>query len=133
MSWPELEYSYGLHLKDIIHRCGFAKRDNAAGYVDSDVTPIIIEIGRYFRELDYSSRPDGFQIGALPDAVDPPMRIGPEKRARGSLYKSYTSDVIAKNLSKIGKVVKSLEWCLGQFRVKGAPVAQTVKQRCCIS
>ena len=71
MSWPELEYSYGLHLKDIIHRCGFAKRDNAIGYVDSDVTPIIIEIGRFFRELDYSSRPEDFQKGTLPDAVGP--------------------------------------------------------------
>ena len=71
MSWPELEHSYGLHLKDISHRCGFAKRDNAIGYVDSDVTPIIIEIGRSFRELDYSSRPEDFQKGTLPEAVGP--------------------------------------------------------------
>ena len=71
MSWPELEYSYSLHLKDIVNRCGLAKRDNAIGFVDSDVTSIILEVGRFFTELDYSNRPKDFQRGIHPDAVGP--------------------------------------------------------------
>ncbi len=71
MSWPELEYSYGLHLRDIINRLGFGKSDNAIGFMDSDVTSVIIEIGRFFTELDYSNRPKGFYEGNIPDAVGP--------------------------------------------------------------
>ena len=71
LSWPELEYSYGLHLKDIVNRCGLAKRDNAIGFVDSDVTSILLEVGRFFTELDYSNRPENFQRGIHPDAVGP--------------------------------------------------------------
>ena len=71
MSWPELEYSYGLHLKDIVNRCGLAKRDNAIGFVDSDVTSILLEVGRFFTELDYSNRPKDFQRGIYLDAVGP--------------------------------------------------------------
>ena len=71
MSWPELEYSYGLHLKDIVNRCGLARRDNAIGFVDSDVTSILLEVGRFFTELDYSNRPEGFHRGIHPDAVGP--------------------------------------------------------------
>ena len=71
MSWPELEYSYSLHLKDIVNRCGFAKGDNAIGFVDSDVTSILLEVGRFFTELDYSNRAEDFQRGSHPDAVGP--------------------------------------------------------------
>ncbi len=71
MSWPELEYSYSLHLKEIVNRCGLAKRDNAIGFVDSDVISIILEVGRFFTELDYSNRPKDFQRGIHPDAVGP--------------------------------------------------------------
>lgn len=71
MSWPELEYSYGRHLSDIINRLAFSKCDNAIGYMDNDVTSVIIEIGRFFTELDYSNRPRDFHNGHLPDAVGP--------------------------------------------------------------
>ena len=62
MSWPELEYSYGLHLGDIIDRLGFSKCDNAIGFTDSDITLVMTEIGRFFTELDYSNRPKDFQL-----------------------------------------------------------------------
>ena len=71
MSWPELEYSYGLHLRDIINRLGFSKCDNAIGFMDNDVTSVIIEIGRFFTELDYSNRPKNFREGNIADAVGP--------------------------------------------------------------
>ena len=71
MSWRELEYSYGLHLGDIIDRLGFSKCDNAIGYMDSDITLVIIEIGRFFTELDYSNRPKDFHLGNIPDAAGP--------------------------------------------------------------
>lgn len=71
MSWPELEYSYGLHLSSIIRRLGFVKCDNALGFTDSDITSVIIEIGRFFTELDYSNRPRDFHTGNLPDAIGP--------------------------------------------------------------
>ena len=71
MSWPELEYSYGLHLRDIINRLGFSKCDNAIGFMDNDVTSVIIEIGRFFTELDYSNRPENFHEGKIADAVGP--------------------------------------------------------------
>ena len=73
MSWPELEYSYGLHLKDIINRLGFAKCDNAIGFMDSDITSVVIEIGRFFTDLDSSNRPKDFYAGKFPDAVGPFM------------------------------------------------------------
>ena len=73
MSWPELEYSYGLHLGDIIDRLGFSKCDNAIGFTDSDITLVITEIGRFFTELDYSNRPRDFQSGNIPDAAGPFM------------------------------------------------------------
>lgn len=73
ISWPELEYSYGLHLSNVIDRLGFAKRDNAIGYTDSDITSALIEIGRFFTELDYSNRPEDFQKGNNPDAAGPFM------------------------------------------------------------
>ena len=71
MSWPELEYSYGLHLKNIVNRCGLAKRDNTIGFVNSDVTSILLKVGRFFTELDYSNRPKDFQRGIHPDTVGP--------------------------------------------------------------
>lgn len=71
MSWPELEYSYGLHLRDVINRLAFSKCDNAIGFMDSDVTSVIIEVGRFFTELDYSNRPKDFHEGNIPDAVGP--------------------------------------------------------------
>ncbi|CAF9931198.1 MAG: hypothetical protein ALECFALPRED_004952 [Alectoria fallacina] len=71
MSWPELEYSYGLHLSNVIERLGFAKRDNAIGYTDSDITSVLIETGRFFTELDYSNRPKDFREGNNPDAAGP--------------------------------------------------------------
>ena len=71
MSWPELEYSYGLHLSDIIDRLGFAKCDNAIGFMDSDITSVIIEIGRFFTQLDYSNRPTNFREGNIPDTAGP--------------------------------------------------------------
>ena len=71
MSWPELEYSYGLHLGDIIGRLGFSKCDNAIGFTDSDITLVVTEIGRFFTELDYSNRPKDFQMGNIPDAAGP--------------------------------------------------------------
>ena len=70
-SWPELESSFGLHLQDIIHRLGSAKCDNAIGFQDSDITSVIIEVGRFFTELDYSNRPKDFQSGSVPDAIGP--------------------------------------------------------------
>ena len=73
MSWPELEYSYGLHLENIINRLGFSKCDNAIGYMDSDITLMIIEIGRFFTELDYLNRPENFDSGNIPDAAGPFM------------------------------------------------------------
>lgn len=73
MSWPELEYSYGLHLGDIINRFGFSQCDNAIGFMDSDITSMIIEIGRFFTELDYSNRPKNFREGNIPDAAGPFM------------------------------------------------------------
>ncbi len=73
MSWPELEYSYGLHLRDIINRLGFGKCDNAIGFTDSDITSVIIEIGRFFTELDYSNRPKNFHEGNIPNAAGPFM------------------------------------------------------------
>ena len=73
MSWPELEYSYGLHLGDIVDRLGFSKCDNAIGFMDSDITLVIIEIGRFFTELDYSNRPKEFKLGNHPDAAGPFM------------------------------------------------------------
>ena len=73
MSWPELEYSYGLHLGDIIDRLGFGKCDNAIGFTDSDITLVITEVGRFFTELDYSNRPRDFQLGNIPDAAGPFM------------------------------------------------------------
>lgn len=73
MSWPELEYSYGLHLGDIINHFGFGQCDNAIGYMDSDITSMIIETGRFFTELDYSNRPKSFRDGNIPDAAGPFM------------------------------------------------------------
>ena len=55
MSFPELEYSYGLHLNTIINRLGFNTCDNITGFVDSDVTAMIIEVGRFFAELESSN------------------------------------------------------------------------------
>ena len=71
MSWPELEYSYGLYLKNIITRLGFSKCDNTTGYTDSDITSVIIEVGRFFTELDYSNRPKNFREGSIPNAAGP--------------------------------------------------------------
>ena len=71
MSFPELEYSYGIRYKDIISRFGFGKCDNAIGFIDSDVTSIIIEIGRFFTEIDYSNRPREFNKGNTPNAAGP--------------------------------------------------------------
>lgn len=73
MSWPELEYSYGLHLGDIINRFGFSQCDNAIGFMDSNITSMIIEVGRFFTELDYSNRPKNFREGNIPDAAGPFM------------------------------------------------------------
>lgn len=63
MSWPELDYSYGLRLKDIIHRTVFARCDNWIGYVDSDITLMIVEIGRSFTETEAANRPNNFLKG----------------------------------------------------------------------
>ena len=71
MSWSELEYSYGLHLRDIINHLASSKCDNAIGCMDSDVTSVIIEIGRFFTELDYSNRPKSFHEGNIADPVGP--------------------------------------------------------------
>ena len=71
MSWPELEYSYGLHLNSIITRLGFGRCDNTIGFMDGDVTSVIIEVGRFFTELDYSNRPKNFHEGNIPDAAGP--------------------------------------------------------------
>ena len=65
MPWQELELSYELHLKDKIHHAGFGRCDNYIGFVDSDVTLMIIEIGRFFTELDYSNRPEDFGTGDI--------------------------------------------------------------------
>ena len=71
MSWPELEYSYGIHLKNIIDRTGFAYCNNITGFVDSDITLVLIEIGRFFNEIDSSNRPIDFHRGIFPGAVGP--------------------------------------------------------------
>ncbi|CAF9935827.1 hypothetical protein IMSHALPRED_010365 [Imshaugia aleurites] len=39
--------------------------------MDSDVTSVIIEIGRFFTELDYSNRPKSFHEGNIADPVGP--------------------------------------------------------------
>ena len=88
MSWPELEYSYGLHLKEIINRVGFGSIDNLTGFMDSDVTMVIIEIGRFFTEIDSSCRPKDFYNGNIPGAVGPLTDIPwPEE-----ICKRYTLD-----------------------------------------
>lgn len=71
MSWPELEYSYGLYLNDVITRLGFGKCDNITGYMYGDITSVIIEVGRFFTELDYSTRPKNFYDGSIPNAAGP--------------------------------------------------------------
>ena len=71
LSWLELEYSYGLYLKEIIDRVGYASCDNMSGYVDSDITLMILEIGRFFTEIDYSNRPKGFSKGDIQGSVGP--------------------------------------------------------------
>ena len=71
MSWLELEYSYGLYLDDIITRLGFGKCDNFTGYMYGDITSVIIEVGRFFTELDYSTRPKNFYDGSIPNAAGP--------------------------------------------------------------
>lgn len=86
MSWSELEYSYGLHLKSIINRAGFAYCDNITGYMDSDITGMIIEIGRFFTEIDYSNRPKQFYKGTIPGAVGP-FANGPWSK---DVQKQYT-------------------------------------------
>ena len=88
MSWLELEYSYSLHLKDVIRSAGFRKSDNAIGSVDSDVSQMIIEIGRFFTEIDYSNRSSGFRERPLPHTIGPFVN-GPwpaEVRTRYTLH-----------------------------------------------
>ena len=101
MSWPELEYSYGLHLKDIINRLGFGKTDNAIGYFDSDITSMILEIGRFFTEIDYSNRPKEFSKGGVPNAIGPFANEpwSAETRAKYSL-KELHDRCPAKNLMR---------------------------------
>ena len=70
-SSAELEYSYGLHLKDVIHRAGFAYCDNISGFADSNVTLLIIQIGRFFTEIDSSNRPKDYLKGNILGAVEP--------------------------------------------------------------
>jgi len=55
----------------VISRAGFAKCENPIGFVDSDIVSAIIEIGRFFTEIDYSNRPKDFYKGNIPGAVGP--------------------------------------------------------------
>ena len=71
MSGPELEYSYGLHLKEIIYRPGFRSINGITSFMDNDVTLVIIEIGRFFTELESSCRPRNFYSGHIPEAAGP--------------------------------------------------------------
>ena len=71
MSGPELEYSYGLHLREIVYRAGFRSINSITGFMDSDVTLVIIEIGRFFTEIDSFCRPNDFYSGNIPGAVGP--------------------------------------------------------------
>ena len=73
LSWPELEYSYGLYLRRVIETAGLGQCASYLGYFDSDVTQLLIEIGRFFNEIDFSNRPSGYQRGMVPDAVGPYM------------------------------------------------------------
>ncbi len=58
-------------MKSIVRRVGFAKCDNPIGFVDSDIVSAIIEVGRFFTEIDYSNRPKDFEKRNIPAAVGP--------------------------------------------------------------
>ncbi|KAL9609370.1 MAG: hypothetical protein Q9167_005860 [Letrouitia subvulpina] len=94
MSWPELEYSYGLHLKHIITKAGFAECDNQTGYIDSDVASLIIEIGRFFNEIgrffketDPSNQAGKFPSETVPGAIDSSVdSLWPEEIRKNYLF-----------------------------------------------
>lgn len=73
MSWPEFEYSYGVLLQLIIEKVGLGQCSSYLGYFDSDVTLLLIEVGRFFKEIDFSNRPPGYHNGMVPEAVGPYM------------------------------------------------------------
>ncbi|KAL8720182.1 MAG: hypothetical protein Q9225_002912 [Loekoesia sp. 1 TL-2023] len=73
MSWPELEYSYGVVLQRLIEKVGFGQCSSYLGFFDSDVTLLLIEVGRFFKEIDFSNRPPQYHNGIVPEAVGPYM------------------------------------------------------------